>query len=219
MSVTRSRILTAVALAIVWAAPAAWAGESAPEQSEAASPLAGMFVEPALTLVGKPAPQFSLELLEGGEMSLKQHKDKQVVVIDFFATWCPPCRAAMPILVSVIDEYTKKDKEAEREPRIAFYAVSLGDAPEAIRQFQEQLGIEFPVALDKQLVAARHYKVSPIPHKVLIGKDGTVEAVHLGLPRVPARTVEVLLAAYEKQLRQELDTLLAGESLAKSKGE
>ena len=172
-----------------------------------------------MTLVGEPAPQFSLELLDGGKMSLKQHKGKQVVVLDFFATWCPPCRMVMPTLVSVIDEYARKDKEKGREPRVVLYAVNLGDPPEAVRQFQKQLGVEFPVALDKEFVAGRLYKVNPIPHKVLIGKDGTVQAVHLGAGSPGARTLEELLAGYKKQLRQELDALLAGKSLVKPKGE
>ena len=175
--------------------------------------------EPAMTLVGKPAPQFSLGLLDGGKMSLEQHKGKQVVVLDFFATWCPPCRLVIPALVSVIDDYARKDKKAGREPRVVLYAVSLGDPPEAVRQFRKQLGVKFPVALDKEFVAGRLYKVNPIPHKVVIGKDGTVQAVHLGAGSPEVRTMEELLAAYKKQLREELDALLAGKSLVKPKGE
>ena len=201
-------------LAIGLACVAGCAEETTGEASPA---IEGMFLEPAMTLVGKPAPQFSLELLDGANMSLEQHKGKQIVVLDFFATWCPPCRMVMPALVSIIDEYARKDKQEGREQQVVLYAVSLGDPPEAIRQFQKQLGVTFPVALDKRLVAAKLYKVNPIPHKVLIGKDGTVQAVHLGAGSPGARTLEELLAGYKKQLRQELDALIAGKSLVKPK--
>ena len=216
MRAARSWVVAGGCLAIVLAGVGCWVEANA---GEGGSVLEGMFVEPAMTLVGKPAPQFSLELLDGGTMSLKQHKGKQVVVLDFFATWCPPCRMVMPALVSVIDEYARKDKEEGREPQVALYAVDLGDPPEAVRQFQKQLGVKFPVALDKELVAGKLYKVNPIPHKVLIGQDGTVQAVHLGAGSSGARTLEELLAGYKKQLREELDALLAGKSLVKPKAE
>lgn len=203
-------------MVLVLAGVGGWAEGNA---ADGGSVLEGMFAEPAMTLVGKPAPQFSLGLLDGGKMSLKQHKGKQVVVLDFFATWCPPCRLVMPTLVSVIDDYARKDKEEGREPRVVLYAVSLGDSPEAVRQFQKQLGVKFPVALDKEFVAGKLYKVNPIPHKVVIGKDGTVQAVHLGAGSPGARTLEELLAGYKKQLREELDALLAGKSLVKPKRE
>lgn len=146
-------------------------------------------------LVGKPAPAISLDLLDGGKFNLADHKDKNIVVLDFWATWCPPCRMSMPILVRVLDKY--KDKG------VVFYAVNEADEPDSIRAFQKKLDLKFAVALDKDKSVARKYALEGIPQTVIVGKDGTVQAVHVGVgPEL------------DKQLTKELDTLIAGKKLA-----
>jgi len=147
------------------------------------------------SMVGQEAPPFTLDTLDGGTLDLASHKGKEVVVLDFWATWCGPCRQAMPVVDSVADAY--KDKE------VAFYAVNLKESPEKVRKFVENNELELPIALDRKGEAQRLYRASSIPRTVVIGKEGKIQSVHRGFsPQLG------------KQLSDELDTLLAGESLA-----
>ena len=124
-------------------------------------------------LQGKPAPALSLDLLDGGKMDLAAHKDKNIVVLDFWATWCGPCRVALPVLAEVTNEY--KDKG------VVFYAVNLGEAPKTIRAFLKKVGLNIAVALDTDGKTGGLYEVQGIPQTVIIGKNGTVEIVHVGV--------------------------------------
>ncbi len=156
-------------------------------------------------LTGKPAPAFKLNLWGGGEMDLAKHLKKDVVVLDFWASWCPPCRVALPKLVGVIDEYQAKLKDQKDAPSLVFYGVNLNDPEEMLAAFMEQSKLKFSVALDKESVAAKAYMVSSIPQSVIIGADGTVKAVHLGLG-----------PDFEATLRKDLDAAL-GLKAAESK--
>ncbi len=144
---------------------------------------------PADALKGKPAPPFSLDLLDGGTMDLASHKGKDVVILDFWATWCGPCRMDLPIYAKIANEY--KDKG------VVFYAVNLGDTPEAVQSFLKSTGVKCAVAMDRQKVTGRSYHVQNIPMSVIIDQSGKVEAVHVGGSR-----------DLETQLRTEIDALL-----------
>ncbi len=146
-------------------------------------------------LLGKLAPQFTLELLDGGTLDLAVHNGKNVVILDFWATWCGPCRQAMPIITRVAEEYRSKD--------VVLYAVNVRETPGAIRAFLDSLGLKPLVALDKDGRVADRYAVQGIPTTVIVGKDGTVQAVHVGVAPDLGR-----------RLKKELDALVAGETLA-----
>jgi thiol-disulfide isomerase/thioredoxin len=152
--------------------------------------------EPKHALLGKPAPAVTLDLLDGGKFNLAEHKDKDIVVMDFWATWCPPCRMTMPILMKVIEEYKGKG--------VSFCAVDIKDSPDKIKAFMKDIGLTFMVALDKAGDAAAAYQAEYIPQSVIVGKDGIVQAVHVGL-----------LPDLKERLKKDLDTLLAGKSLVK----
>ncbi|MFA6560048.1 MAG: TlpA disulfide reductase family protein, partial [Candidatus Obscuribacterales bacterium] len=94
------------------------------------------------------------------------------VVLDFWATWCPPCRQALPILAEVTKAYEAKG--------VKFYAVDLKEEPGKIEAFLRSQGLQINVALDKDGKAAAAYKVEGIPQSVIIGKDGLVKVVHVG---------------------------------------
>lgn len=138
--------------------------EFAPEVGENASA--------AMTLQGQPAPEFSIELLDGGKVDLASHRDKNVVILDFWATWCGPCVQALPIISSVAAEY--KDKG------VVFYAVNQQEDAADVKKFLETEKLAFPVAMDRESKVAQLYKVEGIPQTVIIGKDGKVVAVHVG---------------------------------------
>ena len=123
-------------------------------------------------LVGKQAPDFKMGLLDGGEVDFLKLKGKKVIILDFWATWCGPCRSAMPIIDDVARQF--EDRGA------ALYTVNATDTPEAIRQFMQEVGVKAAVALDKNQRVFRDYGVEGIPHTVIIGKDGIIRRVHVG---------------------------------------
>jgi thiol-disulfide isomerase/thioredoxin len=146
-------------------------------------------------LVGQPAPEVKLDLLEGGSLDLAGLKGKKVVILDFWATWCGPCVQAMPIIEKVAAKY--KDKGVE------LYAVNLQEEPDEIKKFLEEAELKLDVALDKDGDVAKSYLAEAIPQTVLVGKDGSVQVVKVGFsPNL------------EAELTRDLDALLAGKDLA-----
>ncbi|MBK7494354.1 MAG: TlpA family protein disulfide reductase [Candidatus Omnitrophica bacterium] len=145
-------------------------------------------------LIGKAAPDFSAAMLDGSQFKLADHKGKNIVIIDFWATWCGPCVYGLPVLNEVANAY--KDKG------VVFIAVNQGDSPETIKQFQEKKSLVLPVGLDQAASIGSRYYVGGIPQTVLVDKEGKVATVHVGLP-----------VDLKGMLSQELDTLLAGGTL------
>jgi peroxiredoxin len=143
------------------------------------------------SLKDKPAPAFALDLLAGGKMELAQHKGKDVVVLDFWATWCGPCVRALPALGEVADAF--KDKG------VAVYAVNLQEEADAVKKFIEAKKLALPVAMDIKGEIAKLYLVSGIPQTVVIGKDGNVAAVHIGFsPNLKATLTKEIEAQLAK---------------------
>lgn len=148
-------------------------------------------------LVGQEAPAFELELLGGGTAKLEDHRNRDIVMVDFWATWCGPCVREMPVLAEVAAEYRGKG--------VVFYAVNQGEEPETVQEFLDKSKLDIAVPLDTESAVADSYGVEGIPTLVLIDKKGTVAAVHVGYhPQIG------------EILRQELDALLEGKDLAES---
>ena len=136
------------------------------------APEEGGETSPADAMKGTPAPDFSLALLTGEKMQLASHKGKDVVILDFWATWCGPCVKALPIVSEVAAMY--KDKG------VAFYAVNQGEEAADVKKFIESKKLAITVAMDTDGAVAKLFKVQGIPQTVIIGKDGKVAAVHVG---------------------------------------
>lgn len=113
---------------------------------------------------GAPAPDFKLPLLDGGQMTLSQHKGKEIVILDFWASWCPPCRASMPIVEEVAAAY--KDKG------VVLYAVNQDEDAATIQKFLTAQKLNVTVALDKGGAVGDQYGAAYIPLTVIVGKDG-----------------------------------------------
>lgn len=139
---------------------------------------------------GRTAPSVTLPLLEGGKSSISQGK---VTVVDFWATWCAPCRASMPRVQQLWKEYHPRGVE--------LYSVDTDDAgPDRVPQVQEfllQNRLDFPVVLDDGS-ASQAFSVSSLPTMMLLDKQGQVVWSHVG----------ALSASREKDLRLAMDQAL-----------
>lgn len=141
-------------------------------------------------LVGHKAPLFSSTLLDGSPFDLAQYLGTNVVILDFWATWCGPCRRSLPTVSQVAAEY--KDRGVE------FFAVDCGETPDEVRQFLEATTLNLAVVMDRDGAIGNLYNVEGIPQTVIIGKDGTVQVVHVGAS-----------GDLRAQLTRELDELVA----------
>ena len=126
--------------------------------------------EPA-ELEGKPAPAFAIKDLQGKTVSLKDLKGK-VVVMDLWATWCPPCRASLPHLDKLYEETKPKG--------VVIYAVNEQEEKADVENFIKQTNLKVPVLLDSDGAVGQAYRASGIPETVVIGKDGKVKKVIVG---------------------------------------
>lgn len=145
-------------------------------------------------ILGKEAPNFTLSDLSGDERELASHEGEEIVILDFWATWCGPCVEAMPIITEVADEY--------EDQGVVLYGVNLQETPDQIEGFLEEHDLDVDVLLDRDGAVATAYGAQSIPQTVIIDKDGNVQAVHVGL-----------LPDLKERLTSELDTLLEGEEL------
>mgnify|MGYP001562989633 FL=1 len=121
--------------------------------------------------VGDTAPDFTLKGINGNTSSLADYKGK-VVMVEFWATWCPPCKELTPILEKIHKKY--KDKGL-----IILALVSEDEGEAAIRSFIKEYGITYPVLLADQ-ETMRHYGISSIPVTFIINKEGRVVSMHMG---------------------------------------
>ena len=141
----------------------------------------------AQAMQGKAAPAFALEDLEGKRVSLKDLRGR-VVVLDFWATWCGPCRASLPHL-----EELHKDLSGAG---VQVLAINLREEKEAARKFVEEAALTMPVLLDAAGKVAERYAVSGIPHTVVIDKSGVVRRVLVGFaPDTPHELRQAVEAA------------------------
>jgi peroxiredoxin len=122
-------------------------------------------------LVGKPAPDFKLDLLGGKDFHLADAKGK-VVILDFWATWCGPCIQAMPQVDKVAHEFADKG--------VQLVAVNLQEGPEQIKAMLERHKLNMAVALDRDGAIADKYGANAIPQTVIINRDGTVARLFIG---------------------------------------
>lgn len=132
--------------------------------------------------VTEPAPPFQLTLLEGGGTVSARQLRGQVVVLDFWATWCIPCRRELP-------ELERLRKRFQGRPGVAFYAVDfaqgdspgeVGDSPEQARRFLRGAGYRLTAAYDAGGTAAHALSLSRLPALVLIDPAGRIRLRHLG---------------------------------------
>jgi peroxiredoxin len=152
---------------------------------------------PPHPLLGKMAPDFTLNDLDGKAVTLSSLRG-QVVVLDFWATWCGPCVAALPIVTKTAASFQDKG--------VVFYAVNDKEKADAVRAFQTSKSLLFPVLLDSEGNACKLYQAGAIPQTVIIDRTGKIQAVHVGYdPNL------------KEVLTQQLTDVLAGKDLTLEK--
>ena len=133
--------------------------------------------------------EFSLELLDGGSLALSDLRGK-VVMLDFWSSWCPPCRQEAPVLAEVYREYKGHPVE--------FVGVAIWDQPSEVLEHVRRYQVPYPNGIDANGVIAIDYGVTGLPEKFFIGRDGALLKKFIG----PMRAGD---------LRTILDEILAPE--------
>ena len=121
-------------------------------------------------LSGSPAPEFNLAARSGNAARLDAYAGR-VVLLDFWATWCDPCRLSFP-------EY--QALSARYGDGLAVVAISEDDEPEGIDSFVRETGATFPIAWDGDKSVAQRYQINGMPTLFIIDKSGLVRFVHSG---------------------------------------
>ncbi len=149
-------------------------------------------------LLGKPIPKFEGLMLNGEAVNADTFQGK-VVVLDFWATWCTPCVASLPILQDVTQQYADKD--------VLFFALNTGEEAEEVEEFLKEKELSLNVILDPEGTIASAFAADAIPQTLLIGKDGVIESTHIGF---------VGEEALRQRLNDELEVLAVGGKIATS---
>lgn len=129
--------------------------------------------QPAAPQTGFPAPEIILETLDGESISLADLQG-QAVIVNFWASWCPPCRAEMPAIQRVYDDY--------RAGGLVVLAVNTSDNLADAQAFLSANGLTFPVLFDHDGAVGVRYRVSVLPTTFFIDKRGIIRSVVIGGP-------------------------------------
>lgn len=125
-----------------------------------------------LVQVGKPAPPISAQTPSGDTLDLGDLRGK-VVAINFWATWCPPCRAEMPAFQAAYTDQPGDD--------FVVLAVNVGEPAEKVQGFVNEFGLTFPVVLDPSEEIANVYGVEGLPVTFWVDSEGIIQNQHIGL--------------------------------------
>ncbi|MDH4126190.1 MAG: TlpA family protein disulfide reductase [Gammaproteobacteria bacterium] len=122
-------------------------------------------------LTGQPAPDFALKSASGDNLRLSEYRGN-VVMVNFWATWCGPCRQEMPLL----------DELYSRYERVGFtlLGVNIDDDSRKAMNMISELGVNFPVLFDDRKEVSKLYEVDAMPVTVIIDREGNVRFIHQG---------------------------------------
>lgn len=123
------------------------------------------FTEKELVMEGSVAPDFILQDLNGNTIQLSDYRG-QGVFLNFWGTWCPPCKEEMPYIENQYQQY--------KDQGVTVIAVDVDESELAVRNFVEAYGLTFPVPIDKGSEVTGTYGIGPLPTTLLVDKDGIV---------------------------------------------
>lgn len=144
-------------------------------------------IETAPPSIGSTAPDFTLKDMNGNTVKLSDYKDR-VVLIEFWATWCPPCRALTPVLNKIYEKY--KDKG------FVVLALTLEEDTDTVKYYTTRYGVIYPVLIT-DMKTTRRYRVISIPVNFLINRESRIAEKYLGVTR---DIVQKLSSGIEKLL-------------------
>jgi cytochrome c biogenesis protein CcmG, thiol:disulfide interchange protein DsbE len=125
---------------------------------------------PPAPAVGHPAPDFTLTTLDGTQVRLSELRGRPVV-LNFWATWCPPCRGEMPQLEAASRRYADQ---------VAVIGVNQVEPAGTVQAFANEVGLTYPIPLDSSGVASRLYGVRSLPTTFFIDRDGMIRQIQVG---------------------------------------
>jgi peroxiredoxin len=129
-------------------------------------------IEPNLRVaLGQPAPDFVLQDARSGALVSLSDFRGRIVVLNFWATWCPPCRAEMPEFQRTFEE---------RGDNLVVLAVDFQETDEQVRAFLDEFGVTFPVVMDRDGKVRQHYGVLGLPGTFFIDREGIVRGQNYG---------------------------------------
>jgi len=134
-------------------------------------------------VVGKLAPDFELDTLDGQTVILSQLKGSPVLV-NFWATWCAPCRYEMPFLQQIYEDWPGDE--------LLLLTINVGESSSDVSQFMQSEGFSFTVLLDGEVAVAQRYNVQGIPTTLFIDKEGIIQNIHVGSFRSQAEIETIL---------------------------
>lgn len=174
--------LAIVAVLLFWNPAAANAEPAAPQTQEQVE---------ASTIIkaGMEAPDFTVEMFDGKSIRLSDLRGK-VVLVNFWATWCPPCREELTrVQTDIIDRFAGKD--------FVFLPISRGEELQTVAAFRKRMGYTFPMGLDPDQRIFRRYAKNYIPRNFLIDAEGKVVLASIGYDKAE---FEHLIQAIDKTL-------------------
>lgn len=146
----------------------------------------GLLLSKPVEQAKEAAPDFSLVLLKGDRFRFADHKGKPVL-INFFASWCLPCREEMPVLEKIVRAYRPKG--------VVFLGIAIDDTEDKIQDFTRRYGVSFPVGLDQSGAVQKSFGLYGVPTTYFIDRAGIINYFHSG-------------GVTEELLQHEIDKLL-----------
>lgn len=137
------------------------------------SPSASLIVIGSNPLVGRTAPDFTLQTTDGQTVTLSELRGKPVI-LNFWASWCVPCREEFPLLVSAYQKYSGDG--------LQIVGVIFKDGPQAAGDFAKSYGATWPLLVDPGNVVANKYNGTIVPVSYYIDRDGVIRTVSYGPP-------------------------------------
>lgn len=129
------------------------------------------------------APDFSLPSVAGGRLALSAYRGK-VVLLDFWATWCDPCRDQIPRFVDLQTKFENRGFQ--------IIGVSMDDGPEPVLDFYQRFKMNYPVVMGNAKIGELYGGVLGLPIAFLVGRDGRIYAKHTGATDVSVFEKEIL---------------------------
>jgi cytochrome c biogenesis protein CcmG/thiol:disulfide interchange protein DsbE len=130
----------------------------------------------------RPAPDFSLTDLAGNRLHLSDYRG-HVVLLDFWATWCDPCKREIPHFVEMQNRYGPRGLQV--------IGISMDDDDKLAREFQEQFKMNYPVAMGSAELASQYGGILGLPITYLIDREGRIAARHIGATEAPVFEAEI----------------------------